>query len=67
MAVTQAQIDALKLAIRNGISEGSYGDKRVSWRSLAELRQILAGAEAEFNGTVRTRQLRVTINADRGL
>ena len=67
MAVTQAQIDALKSMIRQGITEGSYGDKRVSFRSLAEMRQILAEMEAEFYGRVPVRQLRVTSNPDRGL
>jgi hypothetical protein len=64
---TQAQIDALINAIASGVNSAGYGDKRVDYRSLAELRQILNDAEAEVAGTTRTRQIRVTSPPDKGL
>lgn len=37
---TQEQLDALNAAIAQGVKEVYYGDKRVVYRSLAEMLQI---------------------------
>ena len=39
---TQEQLDALNAAIAQGVKEVYYGDKRVVYRSLAEMLQIRA-------------------------
>jgi hypothetical protein len=60
-------IIALQVAIAAGAQTVSYGDKRVEYRSLAEMRQILAGLIGELTGRVPTRQFRVVSPADKGL
>jgi uncharacterized protein YdbL (DUF1318 family) len=47
---TQEQITALRAAIATGATVVEYGDKRVEYRSLAEMRSILAEMEAELAG-----------------
>jgi len=37
---TQEQLDAINAAIAQGVKEVYYGDKRVVYRSLAEMLQI---------------------------
>lgn len=67
MAATAAQIAALEEAIASGATEVSYGDKRVSYRSLADMRQILSEMKIEFAGLSRVRQVRVVTAGDKGL
>jgi hypothetical protein len=66
-----AQITALKSVIRSGVESAGYGDKRTEFRSLAELRQILADLEEELEEVMgtggRMRQIRMTTKADKGL
>lgn len=44
----RAQIIALQAAERSGITRASYDGKSVDYRDLNELRQALAGAQAEL-------------------
>jgi hypothetical protein len=64
-------IKGLKTIIVSGVDSAGYGDKRTEFRSLAELRQILAGLEEELEelqGTGgRIRQIRMTTQWDKGL
>lgn len=48
MAYTLEQYEALKSAIAGGSHSVSYGDKTVSYRSLAEMKSILAMIEDEL-------------------
>jgi hypothetical protein len=67
MAYTAAQIAALQNAIASGATTVSYGDKRVEYRSLADMRQILAEAQLSLAGQTRVRQIRMTTAGDKGL
>lgn len=40
MAYTQQQLDTLQAAIAQGVLEVNYGDKKVTYRSLKEMREI---------------------------
>jgi hypothetical protein len=60
MAFTQAQITALEQAIATGATRVRYADRDVTYRSLAEMRDLLAEMKEQVNGTTRTRQIRVT-------
>ncbi|MBN8294955.1 hypothetical protein JI664_23490 [Rhodobacter sp. NTK016B] len=50
MSYTQTDITALKSAIAKGASQVRIGDEQVTFRSLAEMRSILAEMEAELAG-----------------
>ena len=50
MSITQADIDALKRAIITGTVKVDYKDRSVTYRSIAEMKEALAFAEAEFSG-----------------
>ena len=51
---TEAQIQALKDAISQGTLKVEYSDKKVTFRSLAEMRQTLALMQNELHpGTAR--------------
>ena len=67
----KAQIIAIKTVIRSGVNSAGYGDKRTDFRSLTELRQILADLEEELEDALglggRTRQIRMTTQWDKGL
>lgn len=55
----QADVDALKVSIAKGEKSVSFGDRRVDYRSLDEMRQALAMIQAEVNaaaGTPRPKQ-----------
>jgi hypothetical protein len=66
-----AAIRDLKSIVVSGVESAGYGDKRTEFRSLTELRQILAGLEEELEeltGTGgRIRQIRMTNQWDKGL
>lgn len=49
MAWTQAEIDILKASIASGERRVKYQDKEVEYRSLAEMKEILRGMEAEVS------------------
>ena len=53
MAVTQADVDALKRAISRGAAEVQVGGERVRYQSVAEMRRTLADMEAELRGENR--------------
>lgn len=53
MAVTQAEIDALKRAIARGAAEVQMGAERVKYNSPQEMRRALADMEAELRGENR--------------
>ena len=67
MAATSTQIIALENAIASGATTVAYGDKRVEYRSLAEMRQILQTLKLEFANLPRIRQVRVVTAGDKGL
>lgn len=57
MAFAQSDIDALKRALATGAMQVRYADGRsVTYRSVAEIREILSVAEAEANGAGVKRQ-----------
>lgn len=49
MAWTQADLEAIETAIKNGTSEVQYADKRVKYRSLEELKEIRAMISKELD------------------
>ncbi len=67
MAYSASQVLALEKAIAAGATTVSYGDKRVEYRSLADMRQILAEMRNEVAGLPRIRQIRMTTSGDKGL
>jgi len=62
MPYTQTQRDALREALASGVLTVQYGDKRVTYRSVGELREALAEVEAALarDAGTRVRQIRVT-------
>ena len=48
MAYTQAQLDAIKRAYASGVTRVSYDGNSTEYRSLADMRQIIATIEAEL-------------------
>ena len=62
MPFTQAQADALREALASVVLTVQYGDKRVTYRSVGELREALAAVEAALarDAGTRVRQIRVT-------
>lgn len=59
MAFTLAQKQALENAIAAGVTSVSYEGKSTTFRSFAEMRQLLAEMNAQLSGVVPTRQLRI--------
>jgi hypothetical protein len=61
MAWTTTDRDALKKAIAQGAQRVRFADRDVEYRSLEEMRQVLAMIEADINtaaGVRRVRQVR---------
>lgn len=56
MAYTQADIDALKAAIRTGAKSISVNGRTITYHSLAEMRQALRDMDAEVNPQTVTRR-----------
>lgn len=50
MAFTQADIDKLKSAIAKGVTKVRLNNEEVTYRSLDEMRTILAMMEADVSG-----------------
>ena len=65
MAYTLEQYHALKSAIAGGSHSVSYGDKTVTYRSLAEMKAILGMMEDELFPERRPRRRRL-VSFDRG-
>lgn len=45
---TEAQLEAIRLAYASGVTRVSYDGKTTEYRSLAEMRQIIATIEADL-------------------
>jgi hypothetical protein len=54
MALSQADIDALELAIVSGVKKVKFSDRETEYRDLAEMKQILNDAKASVSGRKRT-------------
>ena len=67
MAYTLAQKSALEAAIASGATTVSYEGKSVSYRSLSEIRQVLAEVTAALAGSKPKRQVRMFTKGDKGL
>jgi hypothetical protein len=65
------QIAQITTVITSGVNSAGYGDKRTEFRSLSELRQILADLEEQLDDLLgrggRVRQFRMTTSADKAL
>lgn len=60
MAYTQTQRDALEAAIATGALTVRYGDTTTTYRSLAEMSQVLAAMDRDLSTAAGTRKRRVT-------
>jgi hypothetical protein len=60
MAYTQAQRDALAAAIASGALTVRYGETSTTYRSLAEMRQVLAAIDQDLTAAAGARKRRVT-------
>lgn len=54
MAWTQADIDALKNAIKSGVRRVGYSDRTIEYQSVADMLSILAAMEADAAGSAAT-------------
>ena len=54
MAWTAADVTALKQAIATGVLSVAYADRTTTYRSMAEMTQILAMMEREVQGSAHT-------------
>ncbi len=50
MAVTQADIDALELAIASGAKKVKFSDRETEYRDLNEMKEILRGMKVSLCG-----------------
>lgn len=66
MSYTESQIAKLKAAIATGALEVQNGQERVKYRSLDEMRQIVAIAEAEMAGASAQRPTHFNPTFSRG-
>lgn len=64
-SLTQDDIDALEEAIASGARRVKFKDREVEYRSLAEMKEILADAKSAVSGVRRKR--RVIPEYDSGL
>jgi hypothetical protein len=60
MAYTQVQRDALAAAIASGALTVRYGETSTTFRSLAEMRQVLAAIDQDLTVAAGARKRRVT-------
>lgn len=66
MAWTQAHIDALREAIALGAKKVKYFDKEIEYRSISEMRDILAEMEADVNPSInKTRRKYAAVSSGR--
>ena len=62
MAYTQTQLDALEASLASGALTVEYDGRRVTYRSVAELKESIAEVRAALDvaaGKMRLRQIRV--------
>ena len=64
---TQAQVDALRRAYARGVTRVSYDGKSVEYRSLDEMKRVIAEMDGEVSGTPRARRFYTTTQAHKGL
>jgi len=60
---TEQQLQALRDALANGVRRVRFGDREIEYRTIDELKQAIAAAEAEVaksSGVPITRQIRVS-------
>ena len=60
---TDQQLQALRDALANGVRRVKFGDREIEYRTIDELKQAIAAAEADVaknNGTPMIRQIRVS-------
>jgi hypothetical protein len=64
MAYTEAQAQALREALASGVLTVEYDGKRVTYRSVAEIKEALAQVETALarDAGKRVRQIRVVTN-----
>ena len=67
MSYTPTQLAALKAALAAGTTRVSYDGKSVEYRSLSEIKEIIALIEAELSGAARRRSVRFRSSGDKGL
>jgi hypothetical protein len=63
MAYTEQQLQALRDALANGVRRVRFGDREIEYRTVDELKQAIAVAEADVaknSGVPVTRQIRVS-------
>lgn len=63
MAYTEDQLQALRNALANGARRVRFGDREIEYRTVDELKQAIAAAEAETtktSGKPFTRQIRIS-------
>ena len=63
MAYTEQQLQALRDALANGVRRVRFGDREIEYRTVDELKQAIAVAEADVaksSGVAVTRQIRVS-------
>jgi hypothetical protein len=69
--VIAGQIAQITQLISSGVNSAGYGDKRTEFRSLSDLRQILDDLKQDLAAALgfggRIRQIRMTMQADKGL
>jgi hypothetical protein len=60
---TDQQLQALRDALANGVRRVKFGDREIEYRTVDELKQAIAAAEADVaksSGTPVIRQIRVS-------
>lgn len=67
MAWTQEQLDELDKLIASGESSAAYGDRRLVYRSLEELRQIRDQVARQMQGGGGPREIRTKAQFSKGL
>lgn len=63
MAYTEQQLQVLRDALANGVRRVRFGDREIEYRTVDELKQAIAVAEADVaksSGVAVTRQIRVS-------
>jgi len=63
MPFTEAQIEALRQALVQGVRRIRFGDRELEFQNPQQLRELIASAEAELaqsKGTPVARQIRVS-------
>ncbi len=64
MAWTQADVDALKAALKSKYRVVEFTDRRVEYRSVREVAKALSIVEADVNASTRTKVVKAYIGED---